>query len=68
MDIARKAIDSLSEFLFGTLGLKRTLPEVGIDREHFDVMARKSVGGRVLNGFIPLREEDVKKIYEMCMS
>jgi len=67
MEIARKAIDALSEFLFGTLGLKRTLPEAGIDRTHFATMARKAVHGGVLNGFKPLRQADVEAIYEMCM-
>ena len=67
MEIARKAIAALSDFLFGTLGLKRTLPEVGIDRSHFSEMARKAVGGDVLHGFKPLRPSDVEAIYEMCM-
>lgn len=67
MEIARKAITALSDFLFGTLGLKRTLPEVGIDRSHFPEMARKAVGGNVLHGFKPLRQFDVEAIYEMCM-
>ena len=67
MDIAHKAIDTLSEFLFGTLGLKRTLPEVGIDRTHFATMARKAVHGGTLRGFKPLQQADVEAIYEMCM-
>ena len=67
MDIAHKAIDALSDFLFGTLGLKRTLPEVGIDRTHFATMARKAVQGRTLRGFKPLQQADVEAIYEMCM-
>lgn len=67
MEIAHKAIAALSDFLFGTLGLKRTLPEVGIDRSHFSEMARKAVDGGVLKGFKPLRQSDVEAIYEMCM-
>ena len=67
MAIARQTIDAMSQFLFGTLGLKRTLPEVGIDETHFAVMARKSVGGDVLHGFKPLTEDDVVRIYQMCM-
>ena len=67
MDIAHQAIDRLSEFLFGTLQLKRTLPEVGIDETHFAVMARKSVNGGTLPGFKPLQQHDVEAIYRMCM-
>ena len=67
MEIAHKAIDCLSHFLFDILQLKRTLPEVGIDRTHFALMARKSVGGGTLPGFKPLKQEDVEKIFEMCM-
>lgn len=67
MEIAHKAIDCLSSFLFGTLGLKRTLPEVGIDRTHFATMACKAVRGGTLKGFKPLQQADVEAIYEMCM-
>lgn len=67
MVIARQAIDRLSDFLFNTLQLKRTLPEVGIDETHFATMARKSVQGGTLNGFKPLQQADVEAIYKMCM-
>ena len=67
MDIAHKAIEKLSDFLFNTLQLKRTFPEVGIDRTHFAVMAKKSVNGGSLPGFKTLQQADVEKIYEMCM-
>ena len=67
MDIAHQAIVRLSDFLFGTLQLKRTLPEVGIDETHFSVMARKSVNGGTLPGFKPLQQHDVEAIYRMCM-
>ena len=67
MDIAHQAIARLSDFLFGTLQLKRTLPEVGIDETHFAVMSRKSVNGGTLPGFKPLQQHDVEAIYRMCM-
>lgn len=67
MQIAHKAINNLSDFLFETLGLKRTLPEVGIDRTHFATMARKAVHGGTLKGFKPLQQADVEAIFEMCM-
>ena len=67
MDIAHEAIQRLRDFLFDTLQLKSTFPEVGIDREHFATMARKSVGGGTLPGFKPLTQQDVENIFEMCM-
>ena len=67
MEIANKAIEKLSDFLFNTLKLKRTFPEVGIDRTHFAVMAKKAVGGGTLPGFKPLQQSDVANIFEMCM-
>ena len=66
MVIARQSIEKLSEFLFGTLGLKRTFTEVGIRAEDFPVMARKACGNGVLPGFKPLAQEDIERIFEMC--
>lgn len=66
MVIARQSIEKLSEFLFGTLGLKRTFTEVGIRAEDFPMMARKACGNGVLPGFKPLAQEDIERIFEMC--
>ena len=67
MDIARKAISLLSDFLFNKLNLKSTLHEIGIDDKNFMTMAHKACRGGVLNGFKPLTEEDIEKIYRMCL-
>ncbi len=67
MEIAKESIKRLSDFLFGTLALKSTFTEVGIKREDFPVMARKSCGGDVLPGFKPLKQADIEKIFEMCL-
>ncbi len=67
MVIAREGIKRLSDFLFGTLNLKSTFSEVGIKREDFPMMARKSCGGDILHGFKPLTQSDIEKIFEMCM-
>lgn len=66
MTIAKQSIEKLSDFLFGTLGLKRTFTEVGIRAEDFPVMARKACGNDVLPGFKPLAQEDIERIFEMC--
>ena len=67
MAIAHQAIDRLSEFLFDTLGLSRTLTEIGITAEHFPIMAKKACGGKILPGFKHLTPTDVEKIFEMCL-
>lgn len=67
MSIARQSIERLSEFLFDTLGLKRTFTEVGIRVEDFPVMARKACADGVLPGFKPLGQRDIETIFEMCL-
>lgn len=67
METARQAIERLSVFLFGTLGLKSTLTEVGIGEENFPVMARKACAGGTLPGFKPLNQQDIENIFRMCL-
>lgn len=67
MTIARQSIERLSEFLFNTLGLKRTFTEVGIRAEDFPLMARKACADGVLPGFKPLAQQDIETIFEMCL-
>lgn len=67
MEASLKGIEALEKFLFEDLGLTRTLTELNIDRTHFDIMAEKACGNGVLKGFKPLKKEDIKAIYEMCL-
>lgn len=67
MTIACQSIERLSEFLFDTLGLKRTFTEVGIRAEDFSLMARKACADGVLPGFKPLAQQDIETIFEMCL-
>lgn len=67
-EAANAGIERMSEFLFKTLGLKSTLSDIGINREHFDAMAEKACGAAgVINGFVPLKKQDVLDIYRMCL-
>lgn len=67
MSVAHEGIRLLSEFFFDTLGLPRTFTEVGIKKEDYAVMARKSCGaGGVLRGFKDLTPADVEQIFKMC--
>lgn len=67
MEGAKRAIASLSGFLFDELGLQNTLTEIGIDDANFKIMAKKACGGDVLRGFKPLTPEDVENIFRMCL-
>lgn len=65
---AKSAISALENFLFETLGLSRTLTEIGIGEEHFADMARQAAGGgKLLSAYVPLEEKDVENIYKACL-
>lgn len=67
MDIAHQAIQKLSDFFFKTLELKSTLTKIEIDQKYFAHMAKKACGNDTLNGFKPLKKQDIEKIFEMCL-
>ena len=65
--LANEAID-LTEKFFGDCGIPMTLKEVNIDETHFDEMAKGAVEhGSLAYAYVPLNEDDVKKILEMCL-
>lgn len=67
MEIAEKSIELTADFLFHKLGLDDTFTKAGIQKEDFPVMAKKACGGNVIWGFKPLKQEDIEKIFEMCL-
>lgn len=68
MDVAKKSIEMVSEFLFNTLELQNTFTEIGIDTSNFEVMASKAVTlGGLAYAFKPLNEDDVVNIFKMCL-
>lgn len=67
MEIAKLSIEKLSDFFFNTLSLQSSFTQVGINSEHFKIMAHKSCEGECINGFVKLYPEDVEKIFEMCL-
>lgn len=67
MEIAKKSIERLNDFFFNQLELKSTFTELSIDNSNFELMAKKACKDSVIEGFIPLNESDIKKIYEMCL-
>ena len=67
MEIAKQSIEKLSAFFFDTLGLDDTFTKVGIEEKNFPIMAKKACGGGVLPGFKPLAQQDIEKIFAMCL-
>lgn len=64
---ANLAIDKTEEF-FKNCGIPMTFGEVGINEEHFDVMAEKAVRiGGLANAYVALDKEDVMEIFKMCL-
>ena len=68
MEVAKKSITALKKFLYGTLGLKSSFQEIGIDSSNFAVMAKKACGGEILPSFKPLNQTDIETIYNMCLT
>ena len=66
-DIANEAIDKTEEFFTKELNIASNLRELGIGRENFEKMAQKAVKGKSIRGFVELKAEDVKKIYESAL-
>jgi alcohol dehydrogenase YqhD (iron-dependent ADH family) len=67
MEVAKKSIELVSDFLFGTLGLQSTFTEIGIDETNFEIMAKKACMDGVLPGFKQLNQQDIVNIFKMCL-
>ena len=66
-ELANRAIDATEKF-FLDCGIPGNLTELGIDEEKFEEMAEKAtVGGKLDTAYVPLRKEDIIKIYRMCL-
>ena len=65
--LANKAIDATEKF-FLDCGIPASLTELGINGKKFEEMAEKATkDGRLDTAFVPLKKEDVVKIYKMCL-
>jgi alcohol dehydrogenase YqhD (iron-dependent ADH family) len=67
MEVAKRSIDMVSDFLFKTLELQSTFTEIGIDDSNFTLMAKKACWDDVLPGFKPLSQQDIENIFKMCL-
>ena len=66
-EIANKSIEMLSDFLYKTLGLDDSFAKVGIGAENIKAMAKGASKGKFIDGFKPLYQEDIEKIYNDCL-
>ena len=66
-EIASNAIEKTAEFFYQTLGLSDTFKKVGIGDENISAMAKGASKGKFIDGFKPLYQEDIEKIYKMCL-
>jgi len=67
IEVAKKSIEMVSDFLFKTLELKSSFKEIGIDDSNFSIMAKKACGNGVLSAFKPLNQQDIENIFKMCL-
>lgn len=66
MEIAKKSIELTKEF-FASIGMPKTLTEIGINDEHFEAMSEKAAAFDLENGFVPLYKDDVMNILKMAL-
>ena len=65
--LAMAGIDALEAF-FTESGIPMTLTELGIGTEHFEEMAEKANGGgRLMNAYVSLSNEDIVEIFRDCL-
>lgn len=68
MEVAKKSIEMVKEFLYQTLELQSSFTKIGIYDSNFEIMAQKAVtSGGLAYAFKPLNEEDVVNIFKMCL-
>ncbi|MGM0214584.1 iron-containing alcohol dehydrogenase [Enterococcus sp. AZ109] len=55
---------------FKSCGIPMTLPEVGINEEKFDIMAKQAVDHNAIktDAYVPMDVSDVKGIFEACLT
>ena len=63
---ADKAIDATYAFFEG-LGIPMNLSKLGIDGNKFEIMAKKACANGLSNAYVPLSENDVVNIFNMCV-
>ena len=67
MEVAKKSIECLEDWLYKDLELTNNLSSLNIDNKNFEEMANRICSKGIVEGFIDLNKEDVVKIFEECL-
>jgi len=67
MEVAKKSIECLEDWLYKDLELTNNLSSLNIDNKYFEEMANRICSKGTVEGFIDLNKEDVTKIFEECL-
>ena len=67
MEVAKKSIEYLEEFLYKDLNLTDNLTDLNIDNSNFEEMANRICGNGKVEAFVDIRKFDVVKIFNACL-
>lgn len=67
MEVAKKSIEYLEEFLYKDLNLTDNLTDLNIDNSNFEEMANRICGNGKVEAFVDIRKVDVVKIFNDCL-
>ncbi len=67
MEVAKKSIEYLEEFLYKDLNLTDNLTDLNIDNSNFEEMANRICGNGKVEAFVDIRKVDVVKIFNACL-
>lgn len=67
MEVAKKSIECLKDWLYKDLELTNNLSSLNIDNKNFEEMANRICSKGTVEGFIDLNKADVVKIFEECL-
>ena len=65
MEASCEAIEKTADFFYNTVGLPKTLKDVGISDDKFEIMAEHAAS-LLAKAFVPLTKEDVLSIFRAC--
>lgn len=67
MEVAKKSIEYLEEFLYKDLNLTDNLTDLNIDNSKFQEMANRICSNGKVEAFVDIRKVDVIKIFNACL-
>lgn len=67
MEVAKKSIELLEEFLYKDLNLTDNLTDLNIDNSKFQEMANRICNNGKVETFVDISKEDIVKIFNECL-